>query len=146
MPSNYLIPCCPFSFNLLSFTASGSFPVSQLFTWGGQSIRASASVLPMSIQGWFPPGLTGLISLMPKGLSRAFSSTTVQKHQFLSKTWGLGALNNLLRNKYLSNSWPMKPVQIWLGPKPMIYSWLHSLICAMDTYKAKYIFLHTHFH
>ena len=67
-----------------SFLASGSFPVSQLFTSGGQSIRASASVLPMSIQGWFPLGLTGLISLLYKGLSRVFSSTTVQKHQFFS--------------------------------------------------------------
>ena len=128
---NYLILCHPFSFNLQSFPASGSFPVSHLFTWGSQSISASASVLPVNIQGWFPSGLTGLIS-MSKGLLRAFSSTTVQKHQFFSKTWGLVTLNNLPRNKYLSNRWPMKPVQIWLGPKPMIYNWLHSLICAMD--------------
>ena len=60
------------------------FPMSWLFTRGSQSIGAlaSASVLPMSIQGWFPLGLTGLISLLSKGLSRVFSSTTVQKHQF----------------------------------------------------------------
>ena len=70
----------PFSFCLQSFPASGSFPMSWLFTLGGQSIgaSASASVLPMSIQGWFPLRLTGLISLMSKGLSRAFSSTTVE--------------------------------------------------------------------
>ena len=71
-----------FSFCLQSFPASGSFPGSQLFTSGSQSIGASASVLPMSIQGWFPLGLTGLISLLSKGLSRVFSSTTVQEHQF----------------------------------------------------------------
>ena len=84
MSSNHLILHHPFSFCLQSFPASGSFPVSQLFTSGGQGIGASpsASVLPMNIQGWFPLGLTGLISLLSKGLSRAFSSTTVQKHQF----------------------------------------------------------------
>ena len=67
-----------------SFPASGSFPVSRLFTSGGQSIRASASAsdLPMNIRGWFPLRLTGLISLLSKGLSRVFSSTTVQKYQF----------------------------------------------------------------
>ena len=60
-----------------SFPASGSFPMSQLFTSGGQSIRASASVLPMNIQGCFPLGLTDLISLQSKGLSRVFSSTII---------------------------------------------------------------------
>ena len=70
----------PFS-RLQSFLASGSFPVSQLFSLGGQSIGASASVLPVHIQGWFPLGLICLISLLSKGLSRVFSSTTVQKHQ-----------------------------------------------------------------
>ena len=69
-----------------SFPASGSFPVSPLFTSGGQSIGASAliSVLPMNIQDWFPSGLTGLISLQSKGFSRVFSNTTVQRHQFFS--------------------------------------------------------------
>ena len=76
----------PFSSCFQSFPASGSFPVSRLFTSSGQRIGASvsASVLPMNIQGWFPLGLTGLISLQSKGLSRVFSSTTVQKHQFFS--------------------------------------------------------------
>ena len=76
----------PFSSCPQSFPASGSFPLSQSFASGGQSIRASASVsvLPMNIQGWFPLGLTGLISLLSKGLSRVFSSTTVQKHRFFS--------------------------------------------------------------
>ena len=74
----------PFSSCLQSFPASGSFLMSQLFTSGGQSIgaSASASVLPKNIQDWFPLGFTGLI-LLSKGLSRAFSNTTVQKNLFL---------------------------------------------------------------
>ena len=69
----------PFSFCVQSFRASGSFPMSQFFPSGGQSIGASAlaSVLPMNIQDWFPWGLTGLISLQSKGLSRVFSNTTL---------------------------------------------------------------------
>ena len=69
---------------LQSFPASGSFPMSQFFASGVQSIgfSALASVLPMNIQDWFPLGWTGWISLQSKGLSRVFSSTTVQKHQF----------------------------------------------------------------
>ena len=76
----------PFSSCLQSFPASESFPMSQFFALGGQSIgvSASASVLPMNIQDWFPLGLTGLISLQSKRLSRVFSNTTVQKHQFFS--------------------------------------------------------------
>ena len=73
-------------FCLLSFPASGSFPISWFFASGSQSIRASvsASALPVIIQGWFPLGLTDLISLLSKCLSRVFSNTTVQKHQFFS--------------------------------------------------------------
>ena len=71
-----------FSFCLQSFPALGSFQMSQFFISSGQSIGASASVLPLNIQRWFPLGLTGLISLLSKGLSRVFSSTTVLKHQF----------------------------------------------------------------
>ena len=71
----------PFSC-LQSFPASGSFPVSQFFSSGDQSIRASASASVLNIQDWFPLGLIGLISLQSKGLSRVFSNTTVQKHQF----------------------------------------------------------------
>ena len=73
-----------FSSCLHCFWASGSFPMSQSFTSGGQNIGASASVLPMNIQDWFPLGWTGLISLQFKELPRVFSNTTVQKHQFLS--------------------------------------------------------------
>ena len=81
-PSHPLLP--PFSFCLQSSPASGSFPMSGLFTLGGQRIGASAlaSVLPMNSQGCFPSGLTGLISLQSKGLSRVFFSTTIQKYQF----------------------------------------------------------------
>ena len=74
----------PFSSRLQSFPASGSFSMSQFFPSGGQSIgvSASASVLPMNSPDWFPLGWTGWISLQSKGLSRVFSNTTVQKHQF----------------------------------------------------------------
>ena len=74
----------PFSSCLQSFPASGSLQMSQFFTSSGQRIRvsASASVLPVNIQDWFPLGWTGWISLQSKGLSRVFSNTTVQKHQF----------------------------------------------------------------
>ena len=74
----------PFSSCPQSFPASGSFPICQLFASGGQSIgvSASASVLPMNIQDWSPLGWTGWISLQSKGLSRVFSNTTFQKHQF----------------------------------------------------------------
>ena len=83
----------PFSSHLQSFSASGAFPMSQFFTSGGQrtGVSAWASVLPMNIQDWFPLGWTGWISLQSKGVSRVFSNTTVQKHQFsvLSFPYGL---------------------------------------------------------
>ena len=83
MSSNHLILCHPLLFCFQSFPASGSFPVSQ-FSSGGQiiGVSASASVFPVNIQDCFPLGLTGLISLQSKELSRVFSNTTVQKHQF----------------------------------------------------------------
>ena len=87
-----------------SFPASGSFQMSRLFTSDGQRIgaSASASVLPVNIQGWFPLGLTGLISLWSKGLSRVFSNTTVQKHQFFSS---------------LSSLWSNSHIHVWLPKK-----------------------------
>ena len=106
MPSNHLILC----HSLLtphpwSFPASGSFLMSWLFASGGQSIgtSASASVLPMKIQGWFSLRLTGLISLQSKGLSRVFSNTTVQKHQFFSAQLSL---------------WSSSHICAWLLEKP----------------------------
>ena len=76
----------PFSFCPQSLPASGSFPMSQLFTWGGQStgVSAPASVLPLNTQDWSPLGWTGWISWQSKGLSRVFSKNTIQKHQFFS--------------------------------------------------------------
>ena len=76
----------PFSSCPQSLPASESFPMRQHFAWGGQSteVSASASVLPMNIQDWFPLGWTGWISLLSKGLSRVFSNTTVQMHQFFA--------------------------------------------------------------
>ena len=101
-----------FSSCLQSFPASGSFPKSRLFASGGQSVRASASasasVLPVNIQGWFPLGLTGLISLLSKELSRVFSSTIIQKNQFFSAqpcSWP---------NSHI-HTWPLERPQLWLG-------------------------------
>ena len=102
----------PFSSCLHSFPASGSFPMSQLFALGGQSIgvSASTSVLPMNTQEWFPLGWTGWISLQFKGLSRVFSSTTVQKHQFF------GAQLSWQSNSH-NHTWLMEKPQLWLdGP------------------------------
>ena len=94
-----------FSSHLQSFPASGSFPMSQFFASGDQSIgvSASASVLPMNIQDWFPLGLTGWISLQSKGLSRVFSNNTVQKHQFFSTQHSL---------------WSNSHIHTWLLEKP----------------------------
>ena len=88
----------PFSSCLQSFPASGSFQMSQFF-----GVSVSASVLPMNIQDWFPLGLTGWISLQSKGLSRIFSSTTVQKHQFFSAQLFL---------------WSNSHIHTWLWEKP----------------------------
>ena len=87
----------PFSSCPQSFPASGSFPTNQLFASGGQSIEASASasVLPMIIQGWFPLEFTGLISLQSKGLSRVISTTTAEKYQFF------GAQPSLWSNSHI---------------------------------------------
>ena len=95
----------PFSSCLQSFPASGPFLLSQLVTSGGQSIKASASasVLPINIRDWFPLGLTGLISLQSKGLSRVFSNTTVLRHQFFS------AQSFLLPSSHICTWLPEKP-------------------------------------
>ena len=86
-----------------SLPTSGSFPMSQLFAWGGQSIGVSAlaSGLPMITQDWSPLGWTGWISLQSKGLSRVFSNTTVQKHQFF------GAQLSSQSNSH-SHTWPLE--------------------------------------
>ena len=112
MPPNHLILCCPLL--LLSIvSASGSFSVSQLFSSGGQNTgaSASASVLPMNIQGWFPLGLTGVISVQSKRLSRVFSNTTVWRPQFF------GTRPFLLSSFHIC---------IWLLGKPKF--WLNGLL------------------
>ena len=95
----------PFSSCPQSFPPSGSIPVNQLFSSGGWSSGASAlaSVLPVNIHGWFPSGLTGLISLLSKGLSRVFPSTAIQKHQFFGAqpSW-----------------WSSSHIHTWLPEKP----------------------------
>ena len=93
----------PFSSYLQSFPASGSFPMSQFFPSGGQSIGTSVSVFPVNIQNWFHLGLTSLISLQSMGLARVFSNTTVQKHQFF--------------DSHLS-SWSNSHIHTWLLEKP----------------------------
>ena len=100
--SSYVIP---FSSCLQSFPTSGSLQMSQFFASGSQCIRVSAStsVLPMHIQDWFPLGLTGLISLQSKGLSRLLSNTTVQKHQFFGAQLFL---------------WSNSHIHTWLLEKP----------------------------
>ena len=96
----------PFSFYSQSLPASGSFPLSQLFT-SGIGISASSTVLPMNIQGWFPLGLNGLICLQSKGCSRIFSNTTVQKHQFF------GTQLSSQSNCHI-HTWPLENPQPWL--------------------------------
>ena len=93
----------PFSSCPQYFPASGSFPMSQLFASGGQSIKVSASVLTINIQAWFPFGLTGLISLQSKGLSRVFSNTTIQSHKFFGTQPSL---------------WSNSHIRTWLLEKP----------------------------
>ena len=86
MPSNHLFSVVPFSSCPQSFPESGSFQMTQLFAWGGQSIgvSASTSVLPMNTQDLSPLGWAGWISLQSKGLLRVLSNTTIQKHQYLN--------------------------------------------------------------
>ena len=105
----------PFSSCLQSFPASGSFQMSQFFTSGGQSVgvSASVSVLAMNIQDWSPLGWTGWISLQSKGLSRVFSNTTVQKHQFFGTQLSL---------------WSNSHIHIWLLEKQWL--WLYGLLSA----------------
>ena len=93
----------PFSSRLQSFPASGSFQMSQFFASGGQSVgvSASTSVLPMNIQDWFPLGWIGWISLQSKRLSRVFSNTTVQKHQFFSDHLSLQSNSHI-------HTWPLE--------------------------------------
>ena len=130
-----LILCCPLLLLPSIFPSIRVFPVNQLFSSVGQSIGASglASVLPMNIWGWYPLGLTVLISLLFKGHSRVFSSATVQKHKFFSAQsllWSNSHLNTILRWKFrlraplLVHVWPLYIWQCW--------SWLFLLFSSAD--------------
>ena len=116
----------PFSSCLQSFSASGSIQMSQFFTSGSQSIGVSASisVLPMNIQGWFPLRLAGLISLLSKGLSRVFSSTTIQKHQFFSAQPSLWSILHI-------HTWLLEKPQLWLYEPLLVKRYLSFLICCL---------------
>ena len=97
MPSSHLIICCPLLLLPSIFPSIRGCSISWLFASGGQRIgaSASASVLPVNIQGWFPLRLTGLISLQSRGLSRVFYNTTVRKHQFFSAQPSLWAYSHI---------------------------------------------------
>ena len=141
----------PFSSCPQSFPASGSFPMSLLFTSGGQNIgtSASASVLPINIQGWLPSGLTGLISLLYRGLSRVFSSTTVQKHQFFGThnkfndchkfNFSFTVTKKKIPNSLLVNSpWPMIVLEGLSIPTNSTTS-NHSFLSLLQVYPFQYI-------
>ena len=106
MPSNHLILCPPLLSCLQSVPAPGSFPMSQYFASCGQSTGASssASVLPLNIQNWFPLGLTAWISLQSKGLSRVFSSNTVQKHQVFGAQLSLWSNSTAIHDYWKNHS------------------------------------------
>ena len=126
-----------------SFPASGSFLMNLLFTSDGQSIGASASVLPINIQGWFSLGLTDLISLLSRGLSGVFSSTTVQKHQFFSIQPSLWSNSHICRDYWKNHSFDYTQlcwqsnvsafntlsrfvITFLSGSKHLLISWLQS--------------------
>ena len=123
MPSSHLILCCPLLLLPQSLPASRSFPMSQLFAWGGQStgVSALASLLPNNTQDWSPLEWTGWISLQSTGLSRVFSKTTVQKHQFF------GTQLSSQSNSHI-HAWPLE--------KP--YPWLDGLLLASNVSAFEY--------
>ena len=149
----------PFSSCLQSFPASGSFPVSWLFTSGGQSIGASnsTSVFLMNIQGWLTLGLISLISLLSKGPSRVFSNTMVQKHQFFGTQPSLWSSSH-------TRTWLLEKPYLWLYglltftflhfctlPLTLtflkfIYPFIHSPVYLTSHYPSIYVFIHISLH
>ena len=114
MPYNHLILCHPLLLPLSNFLSIRVFSMSQFFASGDQRIRvsASASVLPMNIQDWFPLGWTCWISLQSKGLSRVFSNTTVQKHQFFSTQLSWWSNCHI-------HTWLLEKPELWLD-RPLL--------------------------
>ena len=114
MPSSHLILCHPLHLLPPILPSIGSFPMSQLFAWGGQSTGASAlaSFLPKKSQGWSPTEWTGWISLQSKGLSRVFSNTTVQNHQFFGTQLSSQSSSHI-------DTWLLEKQQCWLD-RPLL--------------------------
>ena len=132
MPSKHLILCCPLLLLPSIFPNIRVFLVSQLFTSGSQNIgaSASASVLPMNIQGWFPFGLTGSISLLSKGLSGVFSNTTVPKCQFFdTQPYGptLTSIHDYWKNHSFDDMDDRFDIAVIPRSKHLLISWLQSL-------------------
>ena len=123
-----------------SFPASGSFQMGQLFTLGSQSIgaSASASVLPMNSQDWFPLGLTGLISLQSKGLSRVFSSTTVQRHQLFG-THPFFFLNVQLSHPYITTG-KTTALTLWIFEAKVIFLLFNTLSLSLLFFQGATVF------
>ena len=122
-PSHPLLP--PFSSYRQSFTASESFLMSQLFASGSQNIGASASVsvLPMNIKDWFPLGWPGLISLLSKGPSRVFSSSTIWKHQFFIAQPSLWSSSHI-------HTWLLEKPWLWVDG-PLLAKWYLCFLIAV---------------
>ena len=106
MPSNHLVFCHPLLLMPSIIPSIRVFSKGSVLCINGQSIGASTSVLPMNLQDWFPLGLTGLMSLRSKGLSRVFSNTAVQKHQFF---------------RIQPSLWPNSHIHTWLPEKPQLW-------------------------
>ena len=140
MPSNHLILCPPLLFPPLILPSSGVFSNSRLFISGGQNIgvSVSASALPKNIQDLFPLGLTSLISLLSKGLSRAFSSTTAQKHRSLV----LSLLNSPTLTS-IQDYWKNKALTIWTSAGKVM-SLLFNILSRFVIYflsRSKHLFI-----
>ena len=137
MPSSYLILCRPLLLLPQSLPASESFPMSQLFSWGGQStgVSALASFLPKKSQGWSPSECTGWISLQSKGLSRVFSNTTVRIieskwHLLCNSMQKISGITEVLQHwtfaDYLDNDWTFALLDFWNSVSIYFYEWAES--------------------
>jgi len=124
MPSNHLVLCCPLLPTSV-FPSIRVFPYESVLHIGGWSIGASASVLPMNIQDWFPLGWTGWISLQSLGRSRVFSSTTVQKHQFFGTQLSLESNSHIITSTIV---WPRSSNREGTQPRPSVENWIKDLL------------------
>ena len=136
MLSSHLILCHPLLLPPSIFPSIGDFTMSRFFTSGGQStgVSASASVLSMSTQGWFPLGWTGWISVLPKWVSRVFSSTTVRKHQFFGTQPSLWSSSH-------SGTWLLERPELWLYGPLSAMCCLGFLTCCLGLHSFVIVFL-----